>query len=101
VAPSAQLAADVANANPGSTVQVYWVGGTTGISPVSDLRFLARRGRVLSYLAVATQHGSDHALYGRVPGFLRNLQLERCRVVQNFRARLRSGQHNMVPGTTS
>ena len=33
---SAQLAADVANANPGSTVEVYWVGGTTGVSPVSD-----------------------------------------------------------------
>ena len=31
----AQPAADVANANPGSTVQVYWVGGTTGDSPVS------------------------------------------------------------------
>ena len=31
----AQLAADVANANPGSTVQVLWVGGTTGTSPVS------------------------------------------------------------------
>jgi hypothetical protein len=29
---SAQLAADVANANPGSTVEVYWVGGTTGTS---------------------------------------------------------------------
>ncbi|KAG8221713.1 glycoside hydrolase family 61 protein [Butyriboletus roseoflavus] len=29
----AQLAADVANANPGSTVEVYWVGGTTGTSP--------------------------------------------------------------------
>lgn len=34
---SAQLAADVANANPGSTVQVFWVGGTTGTSPVSDI----------------------------------------------------------------
>ncbi|KAN0082920.1 glycoside hydrolase family 61 protein [Tylopilus felleus] len=29
---NAQLAADVANANPGSTVQVYWVGGVSGDS---------------------------------------------------------------------
>ena len=36
----AQLAADVANANPGSTVQVYWVGGTTGTSAVSSLSFM-------------------------------------------------------------
>ena len=35
----AQLAADVANANPGSTVEVYWVGGTTGTSAVSVIPF--------------------------------------------------------------
>ncbi|KAG6370610.1 glycosyl hydrolase family 61-domain-containing protein [Boletus reticuloceps] len=31
--PGSQPAALAANANPGSTVQVYWVGGTTGSSP--------------------------------------------------------------------
>ncbi|KAF9218894.1 hypothetical protein BS17DRAFT_475740 [Gyrodon lividus] len=29
----AQLAKDVASANPGSTVEVLWAGGTTGVSP--------------------------------------------------------------------
>lgn len=33
---NATLAADVANANPGSQIQVHWVGGSTGDSDVSD-----------------------------------------------------------------
>ena len=95
----AQLAADVANANPGSNVQVYWVGGTTGTSPVSDTPS-SHVETCIQLSAVATQHGSDHALHGQVRRLLRHLQLEQCRVVQDFRARLRSWQHNLVPSTT-
>lgn len=40
----AQLAANVANANPGSTVEVYWVGGVSGdTTNVGSLSFINRR----------------------------------------------------------
>lgn len=35
--PGAQMAAQSANANPGSTVEVSWVGGTSGSTPVSPI----------------------------------------------------------------
>jgi hypothetical protein len=79
----AQFAKDVASANPGSKLEVLWVGGPNGSINVSNFRSGQFRREVLIVCTlctrlVAPQHWSDYALHGQVRWVLRFIQLYQC-----------------------
>lgn len=59
---NATLAANVANANPGSQISVHWVGGSTGDSNVCPRLFYPFCGDLV-VLTVASQRWAYHALH--------------------------------------
>ena len=59
---NATLAANVANANPGSQVLVQWVGGSTGDSNVCPQLFYPSCGSLI-FLTVASRSWAYHALH--------------------------------------
>ena len=89
--PGAQLVAEVANANPGSIIEVSWVDGTIGSLPVSLIFFMIRRGRVLSFSQ--WPHVGPLMFYMAQCQGSCSLRLEWCQVVQDSRARLPVWQH--------
>jgi len=80
----AQLASLVGNANPGSQVEVLWVGGTDGSSNVCRFTpVLEMDVDLAAASAVAAQYRTADALHDHVRGFLHHVQLNECRVVQD------------------
>ena len=75
----AQLASLVGNANPGSQVEVLWVGGTDGSSNVRKfISMLEIDVDLTAASAVAAQYRTADALHGHVRRLLHHVQLNEC-----------------------
>lgn len=66
---NATLAANVANCNPGSQIQIHWVGGATGSSNVCPQILSPFHGSSV-FLTVASQCRAYHALHDEMQWLL-------------------------------